>query len=138
MAFTFLENQPTWVIVVVVLIAGGVGALLAIFLQKVAVSIAGFLMGGYVLIWLLDVFELNLEPWEWVVFIVGGVIGAILVSYLFEFALIGLSSLLGAAMIVQVTNLRPIIMLILFIVLVIVGIIIQLRTQNRQSVVVRH
>lgn len=138
LAFTFLEDQPAWVTVIVALLAGGVGALLAIFLQKVAISIAGFLMGGYVSIWLLRLFELNLDVWEILVFIVVGVIGAILVSYLFEFALIGLSSLLGAAMIVQVTNFRPEIALTLFIVLVVVGIIVQLRTQNRQSMVTRN
>ena len=137
LAFTFLENQPAWVTVIVALVVGGVGAILAIFLQKVAVSIAGFLMGGYVAIWLLRLFEVNLNEWEILVFIIVGIIGAILVSYLFEFALIGLSALLGAAMIVQGTNFRPEIALILFIGLVIIGTIVQLRTQNRQSVVAR-
>jgi len=137
LAFTFLENQPAWVTILVALVAGGVGAILAIFLQKVAVSIAGFLMGGYVAIWLLRLFEFNLNEWEILVFIIVGIIGAILVSYLFEFALIGLSALLGAAMIVQGTNFRPEIAFILFIILVIVGIVVQSRTQNRQSVVAR-
>ena len=138
LAFTFLENQPVWITWVVALLVGGIGAVLAIFLQKVAVTVAGFLMGGYVLIWLLRLFELNLDLWELLIFIVGGIIGAILVSYLFELALIGLSALLGAAMIVQVTNFRPEITLILFIVLVIVGIILQSRTHNQQSIVTRH
>jgi hypothetical protein len=119
-----LEIEPEWIGWVIALFAGGLAALLAIFLQRVAVTIAGFLMGGLFLVWLLQ-FLINLDRLEWLIYIVGGVIGAVLAASLFEVALIGLSSLAGAALIVGTTGFGADLRFIVFMVLVLVGIVIQ-------------
>jgi len=133
LVFSFVDTSPEWVTWLIALAAGLGGALLAVAIQKVAVSLAGFLMGGYVLVWLLPQLEINVSQWNWLIFIVGGLIGALLISWLFEYTLIGLSSLVGATMILQVTNFSPEITLLLFIVLLLVGIVVQAQTMNPQS-----
>jgi hypothetical protein len=121
-----LKIQPEWLGWVIALAAGGVGILLAVFMQRVAVTIAGFVMGGLVLVWLAQTFT-NVDQLEWLIFLIGGVIGALLVTSLFEVALIGLSSLAGAMLIVGVTNLSPSLSTALLFGLILVGIVIQSR-----------
>jgi hypothetical protein len=134
LATEFFQGQPDWVILVVALVLGLIGALLAIFIQKIAVIIAGFVIGGYGLIWLfLEFSNLGINQWGWLLFIVGGIIGAILAAALFEAALVVLSTLAGALLITQVTNFRPVITAILFIVLMTVGIVVQAQTWRQSS-----
>ena len=42
----FFGDQPGWLILVIALVAGGLGAVLALFLQQLALGLAGFLGGG--------------------------------------------------------------------------------------------
>ena len=117
-----------WLLVIIAVAAGIIGAILAIFLQRIAVLIAGFFLGGFLLLWLLDVFNFDPGQWTWIPYVIGGFIGSILVSALFDVALIGISALVGAAMIVQAFNLNSMIGTVLMIVLTIVGFVVQSRT----------
>lgn len=131
LATEFLGGQPQWIILLIALVVGILGALLAVFLQYVAVGIAGFLAGGYASFALLRLLELEVnQDWlSWVVFIIGGIVGAILVLLIFDWALIILSSGVGAATLVQLTelftDLSPTVNLVLFVLLLIVGIAFQ-------------
>jgi hypothetical protein len=129
----YMSGQPDWVILITALVAGGIGALLAILVQKVAAGIAGFLLGGYIAVWLLQLFELNLNQWAWLFFIVGGIIGIILALSLLELALIVLSSLAGATLIVQAIPFSSLVAGLLFLALLIVGIVIQARMLPEES-----
>jgi drug/metabolite transporter (DMT)-like permease len=113
------------VILVAALLFGLVGALVALFAQKIAIVIAGFFMGGYALLWLLQLFSLNPNRLDWLILIIGGIIGAILVQFLFDAASIVLSSLAGASLIAQVTNFSPPVTAILFVILLALNIIVQ-------------
>ncbi|MEY2498258.1 MAG: hypothetical protein QOD12_1814, partial [Verrucomicrobiota bacterium] len=42
----FMRDPPIWMTLVVALVLGVVGALLAILLQKLAIAVAGFIAGG--------------------------------------------------------------------------------------------
>lgn len=130
LAFQLLADQPVWLIWVAALILGLVGIVVAIFVQTAAVGIAGFLAGGYIVVWLAQSLGLALDQWYWLIFIVGGIVGAVLALYLFEAALIVLSSLTGASMIVQAAHFDTLITAILFIVLVVAGILIQTKTRR--------
>ena len=134
LASQFLIGQSAFVIVGVGLAAGLVGIVLAIFAQHLAVGVAGFVMGSYVLTYLLSSFGGVGTDWTWLAVVAGGVIGAILVVAFFDFALIALSCLAGAELIVQVLNLERLTTFVLFIVLVAFGAAIQattLRTKRR-------
>ena len=128
LAFSLFGDQSMLLLVVIAMAAGIIGAILAIFLQKVAVLIAGFFLGGFVLLWLLNVFNFDPGQWSWIAYIIGGFIGSILTSVLFDVALIGISALVGAAMIVQVFNLSSMVSTVLLIILTIVGFVVQSRT----------
>jgi hypothetical protein len=129
----YMSGQPDWVVLITALVVGGIGVLLAILVQRLAAGIAGFLLGGYLAVWLLQLFELNLNQWAWLFFIIGGIIGIILALSLFELALIVLSSLAGATLIVQAIHFSPLITSLLFLALLVVGIFIQARMLPEES-----
>ena len=107
------------------LVIGVIFALLAIFLQRIAIAIAGFLAGGYVLTVLTGMLGLDSGAFFWIVYVIGGILGVILVSLLFDWALITLSSLAGASLVVQGLFPESATGVLIFIVLFIIGVVIQ-------------
>ena len=112
------------VVLAIALCAGVFGALLAIFVQKLAVGIAGFLAGGYLAVLMAPYFGIH-GSWELLVWLCGGIFGAILMAIFFEYALVALSALAGAAIIIQYSGLAPDIQIIATLVLAMIGITIQ-------------
>jgi hypothetical protein len=125
LATQFFRGQPDWIVLVIALVAGLVGVLLALFLQRFAVGVAGFIAGGYILINLLNALGWQTGQFAWLPFVIGGIIGAVLVLILFDWALIILSSLTGATLIAQAIHFGPLITALAFIVLIILGVVIQ-------------
>jgi hypothetical protein len=111
-------------------------ALLAIFLQGAAIGVAGFLAGGYILTVLADMVGLNQGAFSWIVYVIGGIIGLLLVIFLFDLALITLSSLAGASLVTQALLIPSGIASVVFLALVIVGIVIQGSMLQRETVTV--
>jgi hypothetical protein len=122
-----LLQSPEWVGVIVGLGIGLLAALLAVAVQRFAIGMAGFLIGGYIALQALPM--LNLEGgWATVLaFIVGGVIGIILVGMFLGWALISLSSLAGAALVVDALSLDAGLGTLVFIILVVIGVVFQAR-----------
>ena len=113
---------------------GAIFAVLAIFIQTLAIGVAGFLGGGYILLSLAGLFGLDKGALTWIVFIVGGIIGAALVAVLFDWALITISSLAGSSMIVRAFQLGRSTDALIFIILLMIGVAIQgsaLRAERR-------
>jgi hypothetical protein len=128
----FFQGQPDWVILIIALGAGLLGALLALFLQQVAIALAGFIGGGYIALYLVNALGWGTSGgFAWLPFLIGGVIGLVLMIALFDWALIVLSSLVGAGLILQAIPLRRPIEGLLFIVLLIVGIAVQAGLMGR-------
>ncbi|MGC9371666.1 MAG: DUF4203 domain-containing protein, partial [Paracoccaceae bacterium] len=97
-----LQIEPAWVVLVIALVVGLIGAVFAVFLQKVAIGIAGFLAGGYIVFTLMGQFGLDPSAtWMWIPLLLGGIVGSALASALFDWALVVLSSLAGAGALVQ-------------------------------------
>jgi len=107
------------------LVVGIIFALLAIFLQTVAIGAAGFFGGGYVLLGLVTAAGLDRGLLVWIAFLVGGILGVVLIGYLFDWALITLSSMAGASMIVNALELGRGLGGAILIALVIVGVVVQ-------------
>jgi hypothetical protein len=127
LATQFLTGQPEWVILLIAIAAGLIGALLSIFVQYGVVAIAGFFAGALVGQSLLEAVTTSSPEWlGWLFLIIGGLLGAILVLVVFDWALILLSSVTGATMLVQSVNLPGILEVIVFIGLLIVGIAFQI------------
>jgi MFS family permease len=125
MEFTgiLLVDQPTWVLLVGGLVAGLIGALLAVFFQRVAFILAGFFAGAYLTQILAQTVKFG--GMNILFLVIGGVIGAIVTALLMDWAIIVLSSLVGAGLIVPQLTSRPAKGAIVFVVLVVIGILIQ-------------
>jgi hypothetical protein len=112
--------------IIVGLVIGVIFALLAIVLQGLVIGAAGFLIGGYILTVLATILGMDLAgATTWIVYILGGVIGVILISLLFDWALIALSSLAGASLILQSFLPQNAAGGILFFILFLLGVLIQ-------------
>ena len=95
-----LVHEPSPLLALAVaLVLGLIGALLALFLQKVAVAVLGFLAGGKLAGSIAAAFFVHYAQYSTVIFVIGGVVGAILLLVLFDWALIVVSSLIGAHLI---------------------------------------
>ena len=128
-----IHGQPQNVIFVVALCAGVAGAMLAIFFQKVAVLVGGFVAGGYLLGELLKEYGGGIGHYHWLLFILGGVIGAVLMKVLFRWALIVLSSLMGSVLILHAFHFGTQLPGLLFILLFLLGIAVQGGLLGRKS-----
>ncbi len=119
----------------IALLLGIIGALLALFLQKIAIAVLGFLAGGKLAGAIAAAFFVHYAEHSTIIFVIGGVIGAILLLVLFDWALIVVSSLIGAHLIVyQSTIALPQSgSIILFIGLAVVGILVQAASLRRSG-----
>ncbi|MFW5943404.1 MAG: hypothetical protein ACOCXI_16485 [Chloroflexota bacterium] len=130
LAGRFLVDVAGWLLLLVGLLVGVLGALLAVFAQRLAVAIGGFFAGGYVLLYVSGLLgAANEGTLATVLFIVGGIVGAVLISLLLDPALIFLSSALGAALLSNVIagnlEMAQVGDSLLFVILLVVGIAVQ-------------
>jgi hypothetical protein len=132
-----LVHEPSPLLALTVaLVLGLIGALLALFLQKIAIAVLGFLAGGKLAGAIAAAFFVQYAQYSTIIFVVGGIIGAILLLVLFDWALIVVSSLIGAHLIVfqGAITLPPSGSTILFLGLAIVGIFVQAASLRRSQV----
>lgn len=125
-------NGSAGLLLVIAVVGGVIGAVLAIFAQKLAVGFAGGMMGGY-LAWAL-VHGATWEPRHFteLSFLVGFVVGAVLVLVLFDWALIIWSCVAGSALILQTFHPAPLLKGILFVALATLGIVFQANLLGRE------
>ena len=123
-----LVNEPSPLLqLAVAIILGLLGALLAFLLQKIAIAIVGFLAGGKLAGAIAAAFFVHHAQYSTIVFVVGGILGAILLLVVFDGALIVVSSLIGANLIALqgAIELPPTGLTIVFWGLAIAGILVQ-------------
>jgi hypothetical protein len=127
-----LVHEPAPVLALTfALVLGCIGALLAIFLQKIAVAIVGFLAGGKLAGAIAAAFFVHQANYSGIVFLIGGIIGALLLLMVFDWALIVLSSVVGAHLIQSALVLPQSGSTILFVALAVIGIIVQAASMGR-------
>jgi hypothetical protein len=129
-----VQIQPEWLILVLALVVGLLGALIAVFLQRLAAGIGGFLAGVYLVFGLFQLFGIagaTLVSWLFAIF--GGVIGAVLGVLLFDWAIIILTALSGASLLVELPMIDPPLSFVLFVVAAAVGIVVQFRLMERSE-----
>ena len=96
-----LVNEASSLLALVIaLVLGVLGAFLAFFIQKVAIAVLGFLAGGKLATAIAAAFFVQHAQYSTIIFVIGGIIGAILLMAVFGWALIVVSSLIGAYLIV--------------------------------------
>ena len=112
-------------LILIALAAGVVGALLAVWLQRAAIGLAGFFAGGYAVLALLDLARVQVPVLIWVLALVGAVMGVVVTLVVFDWGLIALSSLAGAGTIVQALDLTRPMTVVAFLVLLAIGMAVQ-------------
>jgi hypothetical protein len=124
-------QQPT--LFYIALAVGVIAATAGVFLQKIVLRGAGFVAGGYVLFGLWEKFVPSQSlPW-WLPFVIGGVLGALLLSFLFDWAMIILSSLTGAFLVTQGLTIEKNLQLGLLVALAVIGIVVQVKMKLGKS-----
>jgi hypothetical protein len=132
-----LVHEPSsMTALIIALVLGSIGALLALFLQKIAIAVLGFLAGGKLAGAIAAAFLVQYAQYSAIIFVIGGIIGAILLLVLFDWALIIVSSLIGAHLIVYqgAIGLPQSGLLIVFIGLAVIGILVQAASFRRGRV----
>jgi hypothetical protein len=119
-------GQPEWVIVVAALVLGLIGALLALLFQWLAIGVGGFLGGAAAALALADAWRLE-GRWLWALVLAAGVVGAVLLLWLWDSVLIALSVLVGAALLTPLAPAAGAGAALLFLALIVVGILVQSR-----------
>jgi hypothetical protein len=126
-------RESDFIILVIALVAGLVGALIAMFIRWLAIGLAGFLGGGYLVFSLLALFGIEPGVVSWIFYLIGGVIGTVLFAVFFDWTLIVLSSLSGAVILAQLLSFPRSLGIFLIAILFIVGIIVQARTLETEQ-----
>ena len=130
----WLVHEPSSILVITAaLVLGFIGALLALFLQKIAVAVVGFVAGGRLAVAIITAFVVQHDTTFALTFLVGGIVGALVFLLLFDWALIVISSLVGAHLITGAITLPQTGATIVFIVLTIIGIVVQTGLSRRSS-----
>lgn len=124
---TYLKLNPEWLVFAAAIVIGLLGAALAYFLENVAIGVAGFFVGVYLGTRLLADTAFHPQGFEWVIILLAGVIGVILMYVVFNWALIILSSAAGASLVVEGFHLLGMVALVVGVVLFVAGILIQSR-----------
>jgi hypothetical protein len=119
------QTPPPWLSLLLSLGLGLLGALLAVMLQKLAIGIAGFLVGGRVAVAVVAALMANYAHYSVITFVVGGIIGALLLVALFDWALIIFSAIEGARLIAGTVHLPSTGATVLVIALALFGIFVQ-------------
>ena len=122
------SDSPT--LIILALAAGVLGGVAAVFIQKIALRLLGFLAAGFFLMNVAEKFGWATGAFPWIAFIVGGIIGAILIGLLFEWALILLSSLTGAFLLVHALHLGTVFDSLVVVVVFVAGVLIQARLKR--------
>jgi hypothetical protein len=120
-----LHGESQVVILAVALAMGLLGAVLAVIFQHVAVGFAGFLAGAHLIMTFRNFMNWHHYQDVWIYSLVGGLVGSIMALLLLNWALIILSSLVGAALICQALPIKQELAILCFVALAVVGFVVQ-------------
>ncbi|HXQ24675.1 MAG TPA: hypothetical protein VN812_23560 [Candidatus Acidoferrales bacterium] len=127
LAGQFLTGAPHWQVLLVALAIGLVGAWCAVVFERLAVAVAGFLVGAAIAVGVMQLTGAGSGALMWMVAVAGGIFGALVVAALFDWALIVLSSAVGAALVTDAIGANPSSAAVLFTLLLLFGLIAQAR-----------
>lgn len=110
---------------VIALVVGIMGAFAARFIQRLAVRLAGFLCGVVFALAVIHGLNVDMGLWTWAVALAAGLIGMLLATWAFGWALVLLSSGLGAGLIAANFELSSGIAVGVFTAALVTGVVIQ-------------
>jgi hypothetical protein len=130
----FLQDYLPVVRFVVAILLGAGFAVLAIYAEKVMIFMAGFFGVGLLVYFLVSLFHLAPSV-HWLFFLGGGVLGAVLISKYLQWAIVVISSILGAVLagagLSGITHFNFLVDLLIFLVLLAGGLVFQSRNMKK-------
>src|SRR5215470_13244367 len=123
-ARALFAGEASWLVWLGAIGAGLIGAILAMLFQRVGFALGGFYAGGYVALVVVERFAPGSIGAG--AFVIGGVVGAVFAMLIMDPAIVILSCLLGAALIVATLGLGDVTGLLVYASLVIVGVVVQM------------
>lgn len=124
---TQFSIQQEWLVVLIGLAAGILGAVLAIFVRMVGIGLAGVLGGVYVFHAITRLASIQNPTFVWVLLILGAIAGFLLVLLLLDWALITISSLTGSILLTELVGIPNRYGWLMILALLAVGILVQSR-----------
>jgi hypothetical protein len=128
-------------VLLAVIIGGGAGIAAVVVvsvakrLAQMIAGVVGALAGGGISLWALDMLNLSLGLGNWLVLVIGGIVGFVLMTRFFNFGLVVLSSFVGASLVSRgaqdLLQLNDTVTLIIGIAVVIVAMLYQFRAAKR-------
>src|SRR5215470_9221664 len=103
-ARALFAGEASWLVWLGAIGAGLIGALLAMLFQRVGFALGGFYAGGYAALILAERFAPGIVGGA--TFVIGGVVGALFAAWLMDWAIIVLSCLVGAVLVVTSLGLQ--------------------------------
>ncbi len=129
----FVEH-PQWLVWLIAVAVGVVGALVAMLFQRVAFALAGFYAGGYLALVAAErFFPGAIGVGGAGAFIVAGVVGAIAAVLVMDWAIVVLSCLVGAALVVSALGVGGLVGVLAYAVAVAIGIAFQAQFMRGQK-----
>lgn len=125
-----LPDQSIWLTLVIGVILGLGGAVLAIIFERLAFILAGF-FAGFLLV-IICAANTGMGQMPAVLPYLAGGLGALLAGLLTDWAIIVLSAAVGAAVLVSVLGFQPVISSVIFLVLTVIGVAVQRQLLVRQ------
>lgn len=95
---------PAWSDAAFMITIGVIVAIIVLIHERLGYFVSGFLAGGFMLI---EYFTPGVMSINWLIFVIGGVIGALILGLLTEWALILVSAAIGASYVLNLFHLDP-------------------------------
>ena len=121
---------PWWSDYVFIIAIGVIAAVVVLLNERVGYFISGFLAGGLLLV---EYFSPNTLIVPWLIYVIGGVIGALVIGIFTDWALILVTSLIGAAYLLNLFVLPPTLEILIGAGLFIVGAVTQVVIMQQQK-----
>ncbi len=137
LASQVLDLRVTGLALGIGFLVGILGACLAVAVQKLAVGLGGFFIGGALAYWLASWLALSLS-WQpgflpAAAAILGAILGTVFAAVLFESSLLALTCLLGALLVVHASHVSAPQEGWLFLILLCTGAVVQSRRRRRRT-----
>ncbi len=131
----FIRDETSLISIGIAIVVGVIFAILVYYLQRFAIILVGLVGGGYLVSISINSLSLNTGQYYWLFVLGGAIIGAVLFSYIFDWMLIILSSIMGAVLIVKYLPIpfEPQWMVLVFIILLFLGVWIQSSMMPRKK-----
>ncbi len=119
-----------WLIQIIGMGVGVIGIAFGIYLKSRAIVIVSFISGGYGAYYLSQLLRINSIPVNWIFFVIGGILGVILITTNINWGLILLSACGGATLMGKHFHTQQGIDFVVFLSLTLLGVLVQAATRS--------